>query len=93
MRLAEAVTATVAGWIVNPDTTVPESRAMMVGFSMVKVTVLYGFISCVQFQLRACCKLQAACEKRWIAFHDGKEIFVFRWMKSVIVQQKCNKKE
>ena len=41
LRLA-AVTATVAGWMLNPETTVPESRApMMVDFIMVRFYWLY----------------------------------------------------
>lgn len=57
LRPAEAVTATVAGWIVNPDTAVPESRAMMVGFSMVlKITVLYGMLACLTVSV-ACATL------------------------------------
>ena len=59
------MTATVAGWMVNPDTTVPESRApMMVGLSMV------DYQCSVSLALWCLLRLHGlACWKR-NAFHD-----------------------
>ena len=55
LRLA-AVTATVAGWMLNPETTVPESRApMMVDFIMVRFYWLYCELALpILFVLVAC---------------------------------------
>ena len=66
------VTATVAGWMVNPDTTVPESRApMMVGFSMVIINVLLLAIVLVA--------LLVVERGMHSTIHDVTEIFEFRW--------------